>query len=162
MLWCIVNELASRKKTSFIQSAQLGQMGWPDPLFPVQSVIWPRIMILYIWLKTYFWHWNRVWRIYSNIWIFKYIGNKYLFGHTFVSIFIYKFIWTFVRIKLVCTNIFGHSFVSLWKLVKTFIQFSILIFIRAFICVKFFIQIYSDIHSCKFIDTNIIGYSLVF
>ena len=116
----------------------------------------------YIYDSTYFWHWNRVWRIYSNIWIFKYIGNKYLFGHTFVSIFIYKFIWTFVRIKLVCTNIFGHSFVSLWKLVKTFIQFSILIFIRAFICVKFLIQIYSDIHSCKFIDTNIIGYSLVF
>ena len=32
--------------------------------------------------------------------IFEYIGHKYIFGHSFVSI------WTFVRVKYVCTNIF--------------------------------------------------------
>ena len=29
---------------------------------------------------------SRVWRIHVNIWIFKYICHKYLFGHSFLSL----------------------------------------------------------------------------
>ena len=57
--------------------------------------------------------------------IFEYIGHKYLFGHSFVSnLFVqiyldirlcqkklYEYIWIFARVKFVCTNIFGNSFV---------------------------------------------------
>ena len=53
--------------------------------------------------------------------LFKYIAHKYLFGHSFVAIFLYNYIWTFI-------------------------------------CIEFVIQIYSDIHSCKFFDTNIYAY----
>ena len=58
--------------------------------------------------------------------IFEYIGHEYIFRHSFVSIFLlriysdirscqiclYEYIQTFVRVKFVCTNIFGHSLVS--------------------------------------------------
>ena len=93
------------------------------------------------------------------------------------------FIRTFIRVNFVCTNIFGHSFGSnlfvriysdirswvcyrvkigrLFKYIRIFVQFSIRIFIRTFVRVKFFIRIYSNIHSCKFFDTNIFGYSFV-
>ena len=40
-------------------------------------------------------------------------------------------------------------------------QFSIRILIRTFVCVKKLIWIYSDIHSCNFVDTNIFGHSFV-
>ena len=76
------------------------------------------------------------------------------------------FIRTFVRVNFVCMNIFGHSFMSVLESenrpnIRIFVQFSIRIFIRTFVRVKFLIQIYSDIHSCKFFDTNIFGYSFV-
>ena len=63
-------------------------------------------------------------------------------------------------------NIFRHSFMSVLESenrpnIRIFVQFSIRIFIRTFVRVKFFIRIYSDIHSCKFFDTNIFGYSFV-
>ena len=40
-------------------------------------------------------------------------------------------------------------------------QFSIRIIIRTFVRVKKLIWIYSDIHSCNFVDTNIFGHSFV-
>ena len=49
----------------------------------------------------------------------------------------------------------------IFEYIRIFVQFSIRIFIRTFVRVKFFIRIYSDIHSCKFFDTNIFGYSFV-
>ena len=44
---------------------------------------------------------------YSNILVTNIYSNirSYQF-------FFYKYIWTFVRVKFVCTNIFGHSLVS--------------------------------------------------
>ena len=54
----------------------------------------------------------RVWRIYSNIWIFKYFWSKYLFGYSFVSFFGYEYIRIFVRVNFLDTNIFGYSFVA--------------------------------------------------
>ena len=70
--------------------------------------------------------WIRVWRIYSNIRIFEYFWYEYLFGHSFVSFFVYEYIRIFVRIKILLriysdirsyqnfdTNIFGYSFVFL-------------------------------------------------
>ena len=79
---------------------------------------------------------------------------------------LYEYIRTFVRVKFVCTNIFRHSFMSVLESenrpnIRIFVQFSIRIFIRTFVRVKKFIRIYSDIHSCKFFDTNIFGYSFV-
>ena len=79
---------------------------------------------------------------------------------------LYEYIRTFGRVKFVFTNIFGHSFMSVLERengpnIRIFVQFSIRIFIRTFVRVKFFIQIYSDIHSCKFVDMNIFGYSFV-
>ena len=56
--------------------------------------------------------------------IFECICHKYVFGHSFVWIFWYKYIRIFVRVKK-------------------------------------FIQIYSDIRSCHFHDMNIFGYSFV-
>ena len=49
-----------------------------------------------------------------QIHIFKYSYNfqhKYLFGHSFVSNFLYKYIWTFVRVSFYA-NIFRNLFVS--------------------------------------------------
>ena len=62
---------------------------------------------------------SRVWRIYSNIQIFKYFRHKYLFGYSFVSIFI----WIYSEIhscKKNYMNIFGYSFVS--KMLCEYIQ----------------------------------------
>ena len=79
---------------------------------------------------------------------------------------LYEYIRTFVRVKFVCTNIFRHSFMSVLESenrpnIRIFVQFLKRICIRTFVRVKNFIQIYSDIHSCKFFDTNIFGYSFV-
>ena len=49
----------------------------------------------------------------------------------------------------------------IFEYIQIFVQFSIQIFIRTFVRVKCFIRIYSDIHSCKFFDTNIFEYSFV-
>ena len=54
----------------------------------------------------------RVWRIYSNIRIFKYSWSEYLFGYSFVSFFGYEYIRIFVRVNFWNTNIFGYSFVA--------------------------------------------------
>ena len=74
--------------------------------------------------------------------------------------FVYKYIQTFV-----CTNIFRHPCVSVQKLnegyIRIFIQISIQIFLRTFVRVKFYVKMYSDIHLCKFVDTNIFKYSSV-
>ena len=56
--------------------------------------------------------WNRVWRISPNIWIFKYFWSKYLFRYLFVSFFGYEYIWIFVCVIFLDTNIFGYSFVA--------------------------------------------------
>ena len=109
---------------------------------------------------------SRVWRIYSNIRIYL----SQIFIRTFVCInFFNTNIRTFDRAKFDCTNIFGYSFMSvlecnncsIFEYIRIFVQFSRRIFIRAFVCVKIFNRIYSDIHSCKFFDSNIFGYSFV-
>ena len=46
-----------------------------------------------------------MWQIY--IWKFKYIGHKYLFGHSFVSIFLYEY-----------SQIFVYECVTVWNLVE--------------------------------------------
>ena len=87
--------------------------------------------------------------------IFKYICHRYLFRHSFVSIFWYKYIRTFVRVKFDCTNIFGYSFMSvlecnncsIFEYIRIFVQFSIQIFFWTFVRVKFVIRIYSDIRA---------------
>ena len=48
------------------------------------------------------------WSTYSNIWIFEYIGHEF----RSYQFFLFEYIRTLIRIKFVCTNIFGHSFVS--------------------------------------------------
>ena len=53
------------------------------------------------------------------------------------SFFFYEYIWTFVRVKFVCTNIFGHSLVSVLEC-KT----------------KTNIRIYSNIHAIFNMNTN--------
>ena len=71
-------------------------------------------------------------RIYLNIseyiWIFEYLNilvtNIYSNIRSY-QFFFYKHIWTFFRVKFVWTNLFGHSFVSI-----------------------FLLQIYLDICSC--------------
>ena len=94
---------------------------------------------------------TRLSRIYLNILIVEYVCHKYLFRHFLVSFF--------------DTNVFGHSFVPnyfvriysdinsrVWKIFEyfqTFIQFSMLISIWTFLCVKFLIWIYSDICSYR-------------
>ena len=42
-----------------------------------------------------------VWQIYFNIWTFKYIGHKYLFGHSFISIFLLQ-IYLDIRLYQIC------------------------------------------------------------
>ena len=58
----------------------------------------------------------RVWRIYSNIRIFEYsnilVTNIYSDIRSY-QFFSYEYIRTFVRVKFFCTNIFGHSLVSM-------------------------------------------------
>ena len=54
--------------------------------------------------------WNRVWRIYSNIWIFEYFWSEYSFGYLFKSKFWYKYIRIFVRINFQDTNRFRRCF----------------------------------------------------
>ena len=98
----------------------------------------------------------RVWRIYSNIQIFDYICHKYLFRHSFVSIFRYEYIRTIVRVKFECTNIFGYSFVSVLEC-KNFLNLRIYSNIHTI----FNTNIYSDIRSCQICCTNIFGYSFV-
>ena len=46
--------------------------------------------------NVFFGHQIRVWRIYSNIRIFEYIGHKYIFEHL-CQICLYEYIRTFVR-----------------------------------------------------------------
>ena len=55
--------------------------------------------------------------------IIEYIGHKYLFAQSFISIFLYESIRTLVCVKFVCMNIFKHSFVSnCWcKYIWTFV-----------------------------------------
>ena len=67
---------------------------------------------------------SRVWRIYSNIQIFEYFWSKYLFGYSFVSFFWYEYIWLFVRINFLDTNIFGYSFVAIfwYEYIRIFVR----------------------------------------
>ena len=83
-------------------------------------------MHIYAYIYIFAYMHIRVWRIYSNIRIFEYFWYEYLFGHSFVSFFVYEYIRIFVRIKILLriysdirsyqnfdTNIFGYSFVFL-------------------------------------------------
>ena len=66
----------------------------------------------------------RVWRIYSNIRIFKYFWSEYLFGYSFVSFFGYEYIRIFVRVNFLDTNIFEIAFVArFWfRYIRTFVR----------------------------------------
>ena len=85
---------------------------------------------------------------YSNI-----LGTNIYSDIRSYQFFFYKYIRTFVRVKFVCTNIFGHSLVSvkprrIFEYIRIFVQFSIRILIRTFVRVKKIIM-------------NIFGYSFV-
>ena len=87
---------------------------------------------------------NRVWQIYSNIWIYR----LRIYIHTFVCI-------NFSLVHWLVSNLFAwiYSDICSWvfqseKTRRIFIQFSGQILIRAFVRVKFF-------------DTNISGYVFV-
>ena len=54
---------------------------------------------------------TRVWRIYSNIWIFEYIGHEYIFGHSFVSIFLLR-IYSDIRSCQICLYEYIQTFVG--------------------------------------------------
>ena len=72
------------------------------------------------------------------------------------QLFFYEYIWTFVRVKFVCTNIFGHSLVIVLECkTKTNIR------IYSNIHSIFNMNTYSDIRSCQKINMNIFGYSFV-
>ena len=88
---------------------------------------------------------------YSNI----LVTNIYSDIHSY-QFFFYEYIRTFVRVKFVCTNIFGHSLVSVLEC-KTKTNIRIYSNIRAF----FNTNNYSDIRSCQKINMNIFGYSFV-
>ena len=88
---------------------------------------------------------------YSNI----LVTNIYSDIHSY-QFFFYEYIRTFVRVKFVCTNIFGHSLVSVLEC-KTKTNIRIYSNIRAI----FNTNTYSDIRSCQKINMNIFGYSFV-
>ena len=54
--------------------------------------------------------WTRVWRIYSNIRIFEYIGHEYIFGHSFISIFL---LWIYLDIR--------SCQICLYEYIRTFV-----------------------------------------
>ena len=68
--------------------------------------------------------WSRVWRICSNVRIFKYFWSEYVFGYLFVSFSGYKYIRIFVRVNFFDTNIFRFSFVAkFWyKYIRIFVR----------------------------------------
>ena len=68
---------------------------------------------------------HRVWRIYSNIRIFEYIGYKYIFGHSFVSIFWYKYIRIFVCVNFLI-RIYSdiHSYQKIIRIYSFLLKFS--------------------------------------
>ena len=88
---------------------------------------------------------------YSNI----LVTNIYSDIHSY-QFFFYEYVRTFVRVKFVCTNIFGHSLVSVLEC-KTKTNIRIYSNIRAI----FNTNNYSDIRSCQKINMNIFGYSFV-
>ena len=69
---------------------------------------------------------------------------------------LYEYIRTFVRVKFVCTNIFGHSFMSVLESEN---RPNIRIYSN--IRTIFNTNIYSDIRSCQIFYTNIFGHSFV-
>ena len=91
-------------------------------------------------------HRHRVWQIYSVTNIYSSIRSY--------NFFFYKYIRTFVS-----TNIFGHSFMSVFEYSynsqyeylfgHSFLSSIVYEYIRIFFRIKFVIQIYSDIHSCQ-------------
>ena len=101
--------------------------------------------------------WTRVWRIYSNIWIFKYFGHKYLFGHSFVSIFLYKYsrifvyecvtVWNLVEYSNIFTYLYNFPCEHLFRyyIMSNFLNK----YVRTFVGKIYLIQIYSDFHSCS-------------
>ena len=127
-----------------------------------------------VWFRLFFLHWNttkispnqlivllsgaylvciRVWRIYSNIRIFEYIGLKYLFGHSFGSI-LFVPIYLDIRWGKICLyeyiQTFVHECVREWKQAE-----------YSNIRTIFNTNIYSDIRSCKIFYSNIFGHSFV-
>ena len=53
---------------------------------------------------------TRVWRIYLNIWIFKFIGHEYLFVHSFESIFLWR-IYSDIHLCQICLYDYIQTFV---------------------------------------------------
>ena len=88
---------------------------------------------------------------YSNI----LVTNIYSDIRSF-QFFFYEYIRTFVRVKFVCTNIFGHSLVSVLEC-KTKTNIRIYSNIHAI----FNKNTYSDIRLCQKISMNTFGYSFV-
>ena len=89
----------------------------------------------------------RVRRIHSNIQIFKYIGHKYLFGHSFGPNF--------------CLQI--YSDICLYEYIRTSLRECAKTKRRIYsnIHTNFNTNISSDIRSCKILCTNVFGYSFV-
>ena len=82
-----------------------------------------------------------------------------IFIQTFIPInFLYKWIWIFVCVKFVFTNIFGHMLLSVWKLVEysNIIKYTNRMYLN--ILTIFKTNIYLDIHLCQIFDTNIFGH----
>ena len=93
--------------------------------------------------------------IYSDIHSYKFFFMN-IFGHSFVPNL-------FVRIysdfrPWVCESVKTRQ---IFEYIRIFVQFSIQIFIRTFVRVKFLIWIYADISSCELFVANIFGYSFV-
>ena len=72
----------------------------------------------------------------------------------FYQFFFYIYIWTLVRIKFVCLNIFGYSFVSVLECknqmnIRIYLNVHTIFTTNTYSAIRsFFIQICSDIHLC--------------
>ena len=82
---------------------------------------------------------------YSNI-----LGNNIYSDIRSGQFCLYEYIWTFVRVKFVCMNIFRHSFMSVLESEN-----------RPNIRTIFNTIIYSIIRLCQIFYTNIFGHSFV-
>ena len=94
-----------------------------------------------------------MWQIYLNIQIFEYIGQEYLFGHSFVFIILIQ-IYPDIRSYQIC----------LYEYIRTFIRECIIVwkqFKYPNIGTIFHTNMYSDIQSCHIFITNIFKHLFV-